>query len=167
MDIEDPDSVSNTPAAEEEDPASSRHAGKDPATHSLRDWPDDGFADDEDDDDCTILEVYDALPLSFAYRPTSPSADPTAQVIDAMPLGQQKAPRATKRHATSVPTAPPQKKMKKKASHGPKGRPPRTRAPPTSTGYNFLSYLFPTLGTSDIESTYLIPFLFVQSTSVC
>ena len=78
MDIEDPDSVSNTPAAEEEDPASSRHAGKDPATHSLKDWPDDGFADDEDDDDCTILEVYDALPLSFAYRPTSPSADPTA-----------------------------------------------------------------------------------------
>ena len=37
MDIEDPDSVSNTPVAEEEDPASSRHAGKDPATRSLKD----------------------------------------------------------------------------------------------------------------------------------
>ena len=137
MDIEDPDSVSNTPAAEEEDPASSRHAGKDPAIHSLKDWLDDGFADDQDDDDCTILEVYDALPLSFAYWPTSPSADPTAQVIDAVPVGQQKAPRGVKRHAASVPTAPPPKKMKKKSSHGPKGRPPRTRAPPTSTGFDF------------------------------
>ncbi|KAM0883495.1 hypothetical protein ACQ4PT_031599 [Festuca glaucescens] len=134
MDIEDPDSESNTPAAENEDPASSRHAGKDPAIHPLKDWSDDGFADDKDDDDCTILEVYDALPLSFAYRPTPSSADPTAQVIDAVPVGQQKAPRGMKRHAAGMPTAPPKKKMTKKPSDGPKGHPPRTRAPPTSTG---------------------------------
>ena len=73
VDIDDLDSLANTPAPEEEEPS------KFPSSDPIRDWTDD------DDDGCRILEVYDPTPLSFTFALDSTSANPAAQVVDTPP----------------------------------------------------------------------------------
>ena len=69
-DAKDPDDDDNVPIPiAVPDPAT----GKTRAS-SLRDWSED------EDDDCQILEVHDALPVAFAYPVRSPSADSDDQV---------------------------------------------------------------------------------------
>ena len=74
-DAEDPDDDDNVPIPlAVPGPAT----GKTRAS-SLRDWSED------EDDDCQILEVHDAIPVAFAYPVRSPSADSDDQVQEVDP----------------------------------------------------------------------------------
>ncbi|KAM0833813.1 hypothetical protein ACQ4PT_064034 [Festuca glaucescens] len=138
LDEEDPDSIQNKPL-DEMDADFNAGSGKTPVPHPSRTWADDASIDD---DDCVLLEVYDHVPISYAYSVDSASADPDAQVLeDTRPLAAQKtaAPktaRASKRSTPSDagPSAPPAKKRRKVGSEGPLGARKRSRAPPTSSG---------------------------------
>jgi hypothetical protein len=87
LDKEDRDSVQNTPL-DEMDPNLNAGSGKTPASHPSRTWADDASSDD---DDWIIFEVYDHVPISYAYSLDPASADPDAQVMENdVPLAAQK-----------------------------------------------------------------------------
>ena len=99
----DPDSLTNTPRPpKDHKPEVSADAGrsKGKGSASALQKPDDG------DEDCRIIEVYDVLPLSYAY-PISPiSADTGGQATESS--------RGTKRAAyvTTKAKKKPAKKLK-------------------------------------------------------
>jgi hypothetical protein len=70
-DQEDPDSVKNTPV-HEMDAILDSGSGKTSAPSSSPARADDTGSDD----DCTILEVYDPVPISYAYPADPASANP-------------------------------------------------------------------------------------------
>ena len=80
---------------------------------SVRDWSDD------DDDDCRILEVYDPLPVAFAYPVPSPPADADDQVLEVEPLAvgpkgaTRKRPAAASSAAGTSSAAGPTKKKQR------------------------------------------------------
>ena len=114
--------------------------GKAFSSHPIRDWPDD--ADADDDDDCSIIEVYDPIPFSFTFPLDTMSADPAGQVIQNAPLRQEQgavpARRRRRTPSTSAPAPPaardvappanPPKARKKSApirKHGSRRGPPK------------------------------------------
>ena len=135
-DQEDPDSVQNTPV-HEMDAILDSGSGKTSAPSPSRARADDTGSDD---DDCVILEVYDPVPISYAYPADPASADPETQVVeDAVPLAAvrtmmpntSRARRATTQD--SGPSAAPAPKRWKTSSEGPARTKKRSRAIPTST----------------------------------
>ena len=117
-DTEDPDDEDNMPIP---DVGSVPASGK--TRSSIQDWS-------NDDDDCTILEVYDPCPLAFSYPLPSTSADSGGQVHDVPPLatGPKGPPRkrTAARSAGVGPSAesgPAKKKQRKKVVR----KKPRTR----------------------------------------
>ena len=81
----------------------------------VRDWSDD------DDDDCRILEVFDPIPVAFAYPVPSPPADADDQVLDVEPLAMGPKGAVRKRPAavsagtgTSGTSGPAKKKLRVK-----------------------------------------------------
>jgi hypothetical protein len=144
LDEEDPDSIQNTPL-DKMDPNLNASSGKIPALHPSRTWADDVSSDDDvgsDDDDCIMLEVYDPVPISYAYSMDPASADPDAQVLeDTLPLAAPKTAASKTTHASkkittpdSGPSAPLASKHRKVGSLAPLGAKKRSRAPPTSSG---------------------------------
>ena len=102
-DVMDPDSLTNTPKPPK-DPKSKVAAdaghGKGKSSASASQKPADV------DEDCQIVEVYDILPLSFAYPVSPTSADTGGQVVQP--------PRGTKRtsEAPEKTKKKPPKKLK-------------------------------------------------------
>jgi hypothetical protein len=92
-----------------------------------------------DDDDCVMLEVYDPVPISYAYPADSASADPETQVVEngvlltvAKPtVAKTSRAKRTQDSGPSVTVAP---KRRKTHSQGPARAQKRSRAIPTSTG---------------------------------
>ena len=66
---------------------------------SLRDWSED------EDDECQILEVHDAIPVAFAYPVRSPSADSDDQVQEVDPPAVGTAKGQTRKRPAAAPTA--------------------------------------------------------------
>ena len=94
-DVKDPDDEDNVPIPlAVPGPA----MGKTRAS-SLRDWSED------EDDDCRILEVYDALPVAFAYPVRSPSADSDDQVQEVDPPAVGAAKGQTRKRPAAAPSA--------------------------------------------------------------
>jgi hypothetical protein len=97
-------------------------------------------ADDtgSEDGDCIILEVYDPLPISYAYPANPVSDDPESQVVENAALlitekpAIAKASRA-KRAQDSSPSAPAAPKRRKTTTSWPADSKKRSRAIPTST----------------------------------
>ena len=112
-DTEDPDDEDNMPIP---DVGSVPASGK--TRSSIQDWS-------EDDDDCTILEVYDPCPIAFTYPLPSTSADSGGQVHDVPPLatGPKGPPRKRAAAGSSGATGPAKKKQKKKVVKKPRARP--------------------------------------------
>ena len=104
LDSEDPDSIKNTSLQEGEEPLALPDPGNSSSSHPLQDWPDDAG---DDDDDCTVIEVLDPRPLSFAFGPDMLSADPAGQVINAAPLQQVSGAAPTRRRGRSAATTVP------------------------------------------------------------
>ena len=101
-DAVDPDSLTNTPRPPKDHrPEVSADAGrsKGKGTASAPQKPDDS------DEDCRIIEVYDVLPLSYAYPPSIISADTGGQATESS--------RGTKRAADDVPPKTKKKPAKK------------------------------------------------------
>jgi hypothetical protein len=143
-DIDDSDSLQNAPPPEEEDADINPDSDKAPAPHPLRTWAYDGG---DDDYDCIMLEVYDRMPISYAYPMDLASADPDAQVVEnAVPLAAQAtSKRGAKRSAatgTSSGASPVKKRKKDSAPKGPQRRPKGplagTKSPPTAFGKDFI-----------------------------
>jgi hypothetical protein len=132
-DLEDPDSVLNTPV-HEMDAILDSGSGKPSTPSSSRARANDT---DNKDDDCIISEVHDPPPISFAYPVNPVSANPESHVVeDAAPLVSKKPAMAkvsrTKQAPDSGSGAPSTSKRWKTQGTGP----PRMRARgiPTSTG---------------------------------
>jgi hypothetical protein len=133
-DQEDPDSVQNT-AVHEMDAILDSGSGKTSAHTSSRAQSNDSGSDD---DDCIMLEVYDPVPISYAYPSDSASAHPETQVVEnAVPLTVEKPTVAktsrAKRTQDSGPSVAAAPKHRKTHSQGPAGAWKRSRAIPTST----------------------------------
>jgi hypothetical protein len=92
-----------------------------------------------DNDDCVILEVYDPMPISYAYPVNPASADPESQVMEnAAPLVTEKPATAkvsrAKRAQDSGPSTAAAPKCWKTTGTGPAGAKKRSRNIPTSFG---------------------------------
>ncbi|KAM0901262.1 hypothetical protein ACQ4PT_020094 [Festuca glaucescens] len=117
-------------------PTHSRRPGNTPAPRSSRARAN---ACDSDDDDCTMLEVFGPLPLSYALSAMSVSADQDRQVLEhATPLaaevGDPPASRVRKALAPEAGSSgAPASKCQKVASSGPP-RKKKRNAIPTSSG---------------------------------
>ena len=94
-DVEDPDDDDNVPIPLA---VPSPVTGKTRAS-SLRDWSED------EDDDCQILEVYDVLPVAFAYPARSPPADSDDQVREVDPPASGTDKGQTRKRPAAAPTA--------------------------------------------------------------
>ena len=96
-------------------------------------------ASGNDDDDCEILEVFDARPLAFAHPIPSAPVDPAGQVPSTRPAttdnrgaSHKRAGTGTSDTRTSGSPAPAAKKQKlqKKPGYKPRGR----KMPPVAQG---------------------------------
>ena len=74
LDSEDLDSIKNIPLQEGEESLTLPDPGNPSSSHPLRDWPDD--AGNDDDDDCSVVEVFNPHPFSFGFCLNMLSADP-------------------------------------------------------------------------------------------
>ena len=64
----------------------------------------------DDDDDCSVIEVYDLIPISYTFRLDTMTADPVDQVIQAAPLLQEQGvvpPRSRRRASSTASLATP------------------------------------------------------------
>jgi hypothetical protein len=129
--------VQNTPL-HEMDAILDSSSGKTSAPSPSRARADDT---DSDDDDCIILEVYNHVPISYAYLADPASADPETQVVeDAVPLAAERttvAKTSCAKRATTQDSGPsdvPVPKRRKTLGQGPTGAQKRSRAIPTCTG---------------------------------
>jgi hypothetical protein len=112
-------------------------SGKPSAPSSSRTRADDTGSEE---DDCVILEVFDPIPISYAFLAMPVSADPDRQVLEntvhlsANP-GAPPASRTRKTPATDAGygAAPPTKRRKTPGA-GPAWDRKRTKAIPTSSG---------------------------------
>ena len=114
-DVEDPDSLTNTPRPPKDpkpDVPADAGRGKGKTSASTSQKPTEG------DEDCQIVEVYDILPLSYAYPVSPTSADTSGQVVQPS--------RGTKR--TSETQEKTKKKPPKKLKQTQLTIPPRPRA---------------------------------------
>jgi hypothetical protein len=135
-DVEDMDSVQNTLVHEMDDILDSG-PGKPLKPSSSRARADDTG---NEEDECVILEVYDPIPISYAFPAIPISADPESQVVEnAMPLSAMPGAHPTSR-ARNTPAsdsgcgAAPTAKHRKTAGAGPSRDKNRSKASPTSTG---------------------------------
>ena len=116
-------------------PTHSRRPGNTPAPRSSRARAN---ACDSDDDDCTMLEVFGPLPLSYALSAMSVSADQDHQVLEhANPLAAEVGdPPASRVRKASAPEAgssgAPASKRQKVASSGPPRKKKRNAIPTSS-----------------------------------
>ncbi|KAM0895907.1 hypothetical protein ACQ4PT_023559 [Festuca glaucescens] len=134
-DQEDPDSVQNT-HVHEMDAILDSGSGKPSAPSPSRARADDTGSDD---DDCIILEVYDPVPISYAYPADSASADPETQVVENAVLLTIERPAVAKtsrakRAQDSGPSVAAASKRRKTLSQGPTEARKRSRVIPTSSG---------------------------------
>jgi hypothetical protein len=135
-DEEDPDSVQNTPF-HKMDATHNSGSGKPSTPSSSRARADDTGSEE---DECVILEVYDPIPISYAFPVMPVSADPERQVVEnAVPLsamsGAHPTSRARKTPASdSSSGAAPTTKRRKVAGAGPSRDKKKSKAIPTSTG---------------------------------
>jgi hypothetical protein len=112
FDNEDPDCAATAPDLNVDDAILGTDTGKAPIEHPLRTW-----ADDDDEDDCVVLEVFHSFPFLFANCLDPGSTDPNAQVLEsAAPLaagrGKVKKTSTRKRAGTTAgaTAAPPPKR---------------------------------------------------------
>ena len=129
VEVEDPDDEDHMPIPSASAPAS----GKPQARASVRDWSDD------DEDDCEILEVFDARPLAFAHPIPSAPVDPAGQAPSTRPAATDNRGASHKRAGTGISAtetsgapAPAAKKPKlqKKPGYKPRGK----KMPPVTQG---------------------------------
>ena len=112
-DAVDPDSLTNMPKPPKDlkpEVGADAGRGKGKSSASVPEKPDDG------DEDCQIIEIYDILPLSYAYPKSSTSADTSGQAVEPS--------RRTKRaaDASTKPKKKPVKRLKQTQLPIPRGR---------------------------------------------
>jgi len=81
---EDPDNEDYMPI-----PAAQPAPGNPPARAPLRAW-----SDDDDDDECRILDVLDPKPLRFTLPPTPAPANLDEEAVDVAPIASVRGKRA-------------------------------------------------------------------------
>ena len=134
MDLEDPDSIYNSPVLEDDIANLGRGTGEIPALKPIRDWPDDNKLDD---DELIILRDIRSPAYLLICPLCTTAVDPASIILEAVPIRQQGPTKATgKRPATGASAAP--TKKQKKGSLGPSARsrrkPVGNRPLPTSSG---------------------------------
>ncbi|KAK1643787.1 hypothetical protein QYE76_061592 [Lolium multiflorum] len=135
-DKEDPDSIQNTPV-HEMDATHNTGSGKPSSPSSSRTRADDTSSEE---DDCVILEVFDPIPISYAFCAMPVLDDPDRQVMEGtVPVyakpGAPPASRTRKTPATDAGSsaAPPTKHWETLVA-GPARDRKRTKAIPTLSG---------------------------------